>query len=86
MHTPLQLLQNHNRALSPKHPENNIGHGKNYVLCRKNYIRHNLNYIRPFFGVMQLVEKQIGISADFAEIHFEICAAFIIFEHDKINQ
>ena len=35
---------------------------------------------------MQLVEKQIGISADFVEIHFEICAAFIIFEHDKINQ
>ena len=40
-HTPL-------RRRKTKHPENCIGHRKNYVLCSKNYIRHNSNYIRPF--------------------------------------
>ncbi|GEM_PF-4402250 len=37
----------------PYAPENRIGHGKNYVLCRKNYIRHNSNYIRPFFAAFK---------------------------------
>ncbi len=57
-HTPLQFPQNHNRPSFPKHPENYIGHGKNYVLCRKNYIRHNPNYIIPFFDICKCLEKQ----------------------------
>ena len=53
-----QMSQNHNRLSFPIHPNNRIGHGKNYVRCRKNYIRHNSNYIRPFFTHSQHSEKQ----------------------------
>ena|GEM_PF-3100122 len=58
LHTPPQMSQNHNRLSFPIHPNNRIGHGKNYVRCRKNYIRHNSNYIRPFFTHSQHSEKQ----------------------------
>jgi len=56
---PIQMVQNRKPKTFPKHHENCVGHGKNYVLCRKNYIRLNSNYIRPFSRLCKSLKNKL---------------------------
>ena len=70
-HTPLQLLQNHNHALSPKFPENYIWCRKNYIGRRKNYVWCKSNYIRPFFALFK------SLKDNDLQVYLRILAIFV---------